>query len=578
MKLGWGKQPAQPGTVWVKTDDVRKALPRQAVLIEMVRITPTAGKPRYAAWVIPPAGAGAVRVFDLGDAAAVEADIAAVRKGLDGALTEIRRYDEANAEAELKKALTAVAVRLLRPLEPAISSYEEWVLSPDGPLWLLPWAALPLSDGRYAVEGHTLRLLISGRYLAQRLTETAGGQGRGVRQPGVRRHADVADGGGPDAGARPRPGAPLRNCLQLGEGRADREPELTYAIFLAQAEASRGWKDPEWAKWFAAKADLLATKVPPEVRKKVTDPRRMVRDQLKQANAQIAGRQAPEHEKLIELLSDEMTDDPGPFTPAERDVKEAWLATEFGNPAGLDQATLDRFEREEEKKTRERFAALEELSGQRKELTARQKEERARPAGTDPAAVEQLKARHLREQEALEAALWKKWQHLGSEYKAAVKSSRLLAVLEEEGPEVKQARDEESRKIEEDAKYHKVGKPYQAALQTLRDCERAARADSPAQQRKRARDVLPRLRLALEAQVRKTGEEHGDAAFIRHVLGVVLQTAGDGDGARRELGQAWRTRQNLFGDNHPDTVASRKALDALGGPGQSTSPQPAPET
>jgi CHAT domain-containing protein len=64
----------------------------------------------------------------------------------------------------IQKNLDAVGALALQPLLPYVRGSPRWVISPDGPLWLLPWAALPVA-GDYAVEKYVLSLAISGRDL-----------------------------------------------------------------------------------------------------------------------------------------------------------------------------------------------------------------------------------------------------------------------------------------------------------------------------------------------------------------------------------------------------------------------------
>jgi CHAT domain-containing protein len=162
---------------WVDPAVVRKALPADAVLVEIVRfdnlVVQARGRPRrdpphYAAWVIPAAGGGDVRLIDLGPASAVEEAVAQVRQALQSAAVTIGRRGEADAEQDLRQPLAALADRVLRPLLEQIGRRKRWVLSPDADLWLVPWAALPLPDGRYAVEGHQIRFVGSGRNLTRR--------------------------------------------------------------------------------------------------------------------------------------------------------------------------------------------------------------------------------------------------------------------------------------------------------------------------------------------------------------------------------------------------------------------------
>jgi CHAT domain-containing protein/tetratricopeptide (TPR) repeat protein len=156
---------------WVELARVRQALPGDAVLIDVARITvydfqargnqPRRPPARYVAWIIPPEGRAAVQVIDLGPAAKIEAAVGAL--ALDrGDLGGTR---EARAEEAYRRRLTAVAELVLRPLARYIDHARQWLISPDASLWLVPWAALPLADGRYAIERHTLSYVISGRDL-----------------------------------------------------------------------------------------------------------------------------------------------------------------------------------------------------------------------------------------------------------------------------------------------------------------------------------------------------------------------------------------------------------------------------
>src|SRR5262249_11971815 len=130
---------------------------------------------QYAAWIIP--AAGPVRLIDLGSADAIDAAVQQVRQALQEAPKMIRLKGEADAETALREPLEALAKKALHPLLPHIEKARRWVLSPDGNLWLVPWAALPLPDGKYVVENHTLSYAVSGRELldpaAAKVTPTA---------------------------------------------------------------------------------------------------------------------------------------------------------------------------------------------------------------------------------------------------------------------------------------------------------------------------------------------------------------------------------------------------------------------
>jgi CHAT domain-containing protein len=164
---------------WVGLDAVRAALPADAVLIDVARFRVLDFQARdrkklwqpahYAAWVIPPAGKGEVRLLDLGAAEKIDATVAKIRRKLQAAPAAIRADGEPDAEAALRQELEALSQQVLAPLLPHVEKSRQWVISPDGPLWLVPWAALPVDEkGTYAVEKHTLRYVVSGRDLVGR--------------------------------------------------------------------------------------------------------------------------------------------------------------------------------------------------------------------------------------------------------------------------------------------------------------------------------------------------------------------------------------------------------------------------
>ncbi len=158
---------------WVELGAVRTALPADAVVVEMARFDVRAfgarpGEPRwqparYAAWVIPPPGRGAVTLVDLGPADRIDAAVAAVRRGMAAAPRQVRELGEPDAERALRPALQALADLVLEPLRPHLAKAPRWLLSPDGALWLVSWAALPWTKDSYVAEHHLVSYLVSGR-------------------------------------------------------------------------------------------------------------------------------------------------------------------------------------------------------------------------------------------------------------------------------------------------------------------------------------------------------------------------------------------------------------------------------
>lgn len=172
-----------PG-LWVDVDTIRAQIPPSAVFIDFARFAVfnyaarrkgEDWKPaRYAAWITPPQGQGSVQVVDLGEASAIDAAVSAYREALRQAIGEqslAAKLGEAHAEKMLSEAARPLVDSVLQPIMAGVKaagcekSATELILSPDGELWLVPWAALPLEDGRYLVEQYATATVTSGRDL-----------------------------------------------------------------------------------------------------------------------------------------------------------------------------------------------------------------------------------------------------------------------------------------------------------------------------------------------------------------------------------------------------------------------------
>ena len=159
---------------WVELADVRARISADGVLIDIARFRIDQFDPRtnlyvyaparYVAWVIP--ATGNVRIVDLGDAAKIDKAIQAARQTLEHAVDRLEKRDkEKTLETDAVEKLGAVAKLIFEPLKPHLGTATKLVLSPDGDLWLLPWAALPVAKERYLIEDYTLRFVVTGRDL-----------------------------------------------------------------------------------------------------------------------------------------------------------------------------------------------------------------------------------------------------------------------------------------------------------------------------------------------------------------------------------------------------------------------------
>jgi CHAT domain-containing protein/tetratricopeptide (TPR) repeat protein len=171
LRLAGSKAVSPP---WVEPAQLRQALPADAVLIDLAHFLVIDFKAkrdkqwqsaRYAAWVT--SKRGAVRLIDLGPAEKIDAAVQRFRATMQGAAKQIKdnTVGEEKAEKALRADLDVLAKLVLAPLLPHIGTTKRWLISPDGSLWLLPWEALALKDGKYALEEHQISYLTSGRDL-----------------------------------------------------------------------------------------------------------------------------------------------------------------------------------------------------------------------------------------------------------------------------------------------------------------------------------------------------------------------------------------------------------------------------
>ncbi|MBO0726271.1 MAG: CHAT domain-containing protein, partial [Blastocatellia bacterium] len=146
----------------VTLETVKAAIPPGSVLIEFASYRPfnakaangdnAYGRPRYVAYVLR--HDGEIKWKELGGAKATDAVVEAFRE----ALRDPRRVD-------VKRLARAVDAKVFQPLRPLFGGANRLLISPDGSLNLIPFAALVDERRRYAVTRYSISYLTSGRDL-----------------------------------------------------------------------------------------------------------------------------------------------------------------------------------------------------------------------------------------------------------------------------------------------------------------------------------------------------------------------------------------------------------------------------
>ncbi len=149
----------------ITLDGVRAAVPAGATLVEFATYRPfdakarTFGATRYVVYTL--AADGGIRWADLGEAAPIEAAVAALRDVLraraDGTLSRV--------DAEVKPRARALDALVFAPVRKLVGASTRLLIAPDGQLSLVPFDALVDERGRYATETYEISYLTSGRDL-----------------------------------------------------------------------------------------------------------------------------------------------------------------------------------------------------------------------------------------------------------------------------------------------------------------------------------------------------------------------------------------------------------------------------
>jgi CHAT domain-containing protein/Tfp pilus assembly protein PilF len=146
----------------VTLEAVQAAIPNNAALVEFVAYRPfdpkaesdngAFGETRYAAYVVR--RQGAPRVEDLGQVKVIDDAIRTFRQ----ALRDPQRRD-------VQQLARAVDEKVMRPVRGLVGDATQLLISPDGELNLIPFAALVDERGHYLIERYSFNYLTSGRDL-----------------------------------------------------------------------------------------------------------------------------------------------------------------------------------------------------------------------------------------------------------------------------------------------------------------------------------------------------------------------------------------------------------------------------
>ncbi len=149
---------------WYTLAEVRANLREDELYVGIYCLRPRDyGERVYYAWLV--SREGPVQTVKLGDARTIE-NLVKIFLREQERVPLIAPGTEKQAELALRKnCLDELSRHVFHPIQKIAAGRKRWIISPDGPLWNVPWAALLLPDSRYAIEEMTFRYAITGRDL-----------------------------------------------------------------------------------------------------------------------------------------------------------------------------------------------------------------------------------------------------------------------------------------------------------------------------------------------------------------------------------------------------------------------------
>jgi len=172
----------------ISLEAVRAAIPAGSVLVEFVSYQPVYQRTgrgrvhrprRYACYVL--SRSGTVEHVELGEVAPIDNLIAELRRAIEGE----------TGGGSLERLARQLDNMIMEPVRPLLGDSRDILLSPDGGLNLLPFAALRDEQGRYLIERFRINYLTSGRDLLRSRTRTAPRSGPVLVLGGDGRHDNL---------------------------------------------------------------------------------------------------------------------------------------------------------------------------------------------------------------------------------------------------------------------------------------------------------------------------------------------------------------------------------------------------